>query len=81
MADANPTTLVIAEILNRLDSRQFEPFEIVLADGSRHEIPSPEHCTVTRLLRRIEVEHDDGRVAFINPLHVIKLESQRKPAA
>jgi hypothetical protein len=77
---ADPTT-VVAEIINRLGERDFRPFTIVLSDGSREEVPSPDHCFVTRVLRRIEVEHDDGRVAFINPLHITKLEQHQKPAA
>lgn len=81
MADVNPITLVVAELLSRLEARDFTPFEIILSDGSRHAVPTPEHCTITRLLRRVEVENDDGRVAFINPLHVTKIESYRQPAA
>jgi hypothetical protein len=80
MADANPVTVVIAELLARLDHAGFEPFTIVMTDGSRHDVPSADHCSVSRLLRRITVEHDDGSIVFVNPLHIIKLESHR-PAA
>lgn len=80
MPDSNPGTLVVAEIMARLSESGFEPFAIVLTDGSHLDIPSADHCTVSRLLRRVTVEHDDGSVIFVNPLHVIKLE-RLKPAA
>ncbi|MEO5960416.1 MAG: hypothetical protein ABIZ49_01620 [Opitutaceae bacterium] len=48
---ADPTTTIVAEIVARLDERGFRPFAIMLSDGSRYDIPSRDHCTVTRLLR------------------------------
>ncbi len=80
MPDTNPVTFVVAEILARLNEAGFEPFTIVMSDGSRIDVPTPDHCSVSRLLRRITVEHDDGAVFYVNPLHVIKLE-RLKPAA
>ena len=74
MPDVNPVTLVVAELVARLQSPDFEPFVIVTSDGGRHDVPTPDHCTVTKLLRRIEVEHDNGTIAFINPLHITKFE-------
>lgn len=81
MPDANPATIMVAELIARLDRRDFVPFEIVLSDGSRHPVPSPDHCTVTRLLRRVEVEADDGSIAIVNPMHIVKLALKHKPAA
>jgi hypothetical protein len=75
----DPTTTMVAEIMARLDASEFRPFTITLSDGARYEIPSRDHCTVTRLLRRIELEHDNGSITHINPLHITKLEL-RKPA-
>ena len=78
----DPVTLVTAELIARLEPKQFEPFTIIMSDGSRHHVPSRDHCTITRLLRRIEVESDAGNIAFINPLHIAKIETQRHdPAA
>jgi hypothetical protein len=77
---ADPSTTIVAEIIARLDEREFRPFAIVLSDGARSDIVSRDHCTVTRLLRRIEVEHDDGSITHVNPLHITGLEL-RKPAA
>jgi hypothetical protein len=76
----DPTANFVAEIMARLDEREFRPFAIMLSDGARYEIPSRDHCTVTRLLRRIELEHDNGSITHINPLHITKLE-WGKPAA
>jgi hypothetical protein len=76
----DPTPSIVAEIIARMDEREFRPFAIMLSDGARYDIPSRDHCTITRLLRRIEVEHDDGSITHINPLHITKLEA-RKPAA
>ena len=72
---ANPISAIIAEIVARLDTPDFRPFVINLSDGARHEVPSRDHCTVTKLLRRIEIERDDGSISHINPLHITKLES------
>jgi hypothetical protein len=79
---ADPIAVFTAEIMMRLAERQFQPFVIVLSDGSRHSVPTRDHCTVTRLLRRIEVEYDDPlTIAHINPLHITRLETEQKPAA
>lgn len=61
--------------------RPFEPFVIVLSNGSRHEVPSPDHCTVTRISRRVTVDHDDGSFVLINPLHIAQIELLHKPSA
>lgn len=76
----DPTTTIVGEIIARLGQPNFQPFAILLADGTRHDIPSRDHCVVTPLLRRIELEHDDGTIVHINPLHITKLELS-KPAA
>jgi hypothetical protein len=70
----DPTTNIVAKIMARLAEREFRPFVIMLSDGTRHDIPTRDHCTVTRLLRRIELERDDGTITHINPLHITKLE-------
>ena len=77
---ADPTTNIVADIVARLAEREFRPFVIMLSDGARYPIPSRDHCTVTRVLRRIELEHDDGSITHINPLHITRIE-QHKPAA
>ena len=81
MADPNPATVIIVELLNRLGERPFEPFVIVLSNGSRHEVPTPDHCTVQRLSRRVNVDHDDGTFVTISPLHIAQIELLHKPAA
>ena len=81
MPDPNPTMVIVAELLQRLEERPFAPFVIVLSNGSRHEVPSHEHCTVTRFSRRITVDHDDGSFVNIQPLHVAHIELLHRPAA
>lgn len=76
---ADPTTTMVAEIISRLEPPDFRPFAIVLSDGSRHTVPTRDHCVVTRILRRIELKHDNGMITHINPLHITRLEVQ--PAA
>lgn len=81
MSDLNPATVIVAELLQRLAERPFEPFVIVLSNGSRHEVPSPDHCTVTRFSRRVTIDHDDGSFVTINSLHIAQIELLHKPAA
>ena len=81
MPEPNSATVIVAELLQRLAGRPFEPFIIVLSNGSRHEVPSPDHCTVARLSRRVTVDHDDGSFVLINPLHIAQIELLHKPAA
>jgi len=71
----DPTTNIVAEIMGRLADREFRPFAIMLSDGTRHEIPTRDHCTITRLLRRVEIEHDSGAITHVNPLHITKVEA------
>lgn len=77
----DPTTTIVAELMARLASRDFAPFSIVLSDGGRIAVPTADHCLVTRILRRVEVEHDDGSVTIVNPMHITRLEVLHKPAA
>jgi hypothetical protein len=81
MPDPNPATVIVAELLQRLGEQPFQPFAIVLSNGSRHAVPSPDHCTVTRISRRVTVDHDDGSFVLINPLHIAQIELLHKPAA
>ena len=81
MADPNPATVIVGEVLNRLGARPFEPFVIILSNGSRHEVPTPDHCTVQRFSRRINVDRDDGSFVTINALHIAQIELLHKPAA
>jgi hypothetical protein len=81
MPDSNPATVIVAELIHRLGERPFEPFVIVLSNGSRHVVPTPDHCTVQRFSRRVNVDHDDGSFVTINPLHIAHIELLRKPAA
>ena len=81
MPDLNSATVVVAELLNRLGEQPFEPFTIVLSNGSRHEVPTADHCTVQRFSRRVNVDHDDGTFVTINPLHIAQIELLRKPVA
>jgi len=81
MPDPNPAAVIIAELLQRLGEHPFQPFVIVLSNGSRHAVPSPDHCTVARISRRVTVDHDDGSFVLINPLHIAQIELLHKPAA
>jgi hypothetical protein len=81
MSEQNPATLIVAEVSRRLAERPFEPFVIVLSNGSRHVVPTPDHGTVQRFSRRINVDHDDGSWVTINALHIAHIELLHKPAA
>jgi hypothetical protein len=81
MADLNPATVIVAEVLQRLAERPFAPFVLVLSNGSRHAVPTPDHCTVQRFSRRINVDHDDGSFVTINALPIAQIELLHKPAA
>jgi len=81
MPDPKPATVIVAELLQRLAERPFERFVIVLSNGSRHQVPSPDHCTVTRFSHRVNVDHDDGSFVTINPLHIAQIELLDRPAA
>jgi hypothetical protein len=44
-------------------------------------VPTPDHCTVQRFSRRVNVDHDDGSFVTINPLHIAHIELLHRPAA
>ena len=81
MPDLNPAVVIVAELLQRLAQRPFEPFIIVLSNGYRHPVPTPDHCTVQRFSRRVNVDYEDGSFVMINPLHIAQIELLHKPAA
>jgi hypothetical protein len=76
----NPLTLVIGQLNKRLAAIPFKPFDIVMSNGARHVVPTPDHITITRLLRRIEIETDALNMAEINPLHVASIEDHQDAA-
>jgi len=77
---SNPITLVLAQLNGRLAAVPFQPFDIVMSNGTRYVVPTPDHLTITRLLRRIHFEDDALHLAEINPLHVATIEDHRKSA-
>ncbi|MBM3854609.1 MAG: hypothetical protein FJ399_15910 [Verrucomicrobia bacterium] len=81
MPDLSPATVIVAELLQRRADQPFAPFVIVLSHGSRHEVPSSDHCTVTRFSRRGTVDPDDGSFVTINPLPIAQIELLHQPAA
>lgn len=77
---ADPVSMVVADIARRLEAADFRPFTLFLSDGSRVEVPTRDHCTITRLLRRIEVEYDDLTMIRVNPLHITRIEERSSAA-
>jgi hypothetical protein len=73
MPDFNPTTITIAEFSRWLHRAPFEPFAIRMSNGDAYEVPTPDHLIITKILRRVTVEMDDGRAFDINPLHVVSI--------
>lgn len=76
----DPSTIITAQLLRRLNAPNFKPFIIVTSDGSHHTVPSRDHLIITRVLRRVELEHDNGDVEEINPLHITKIKVNRQTA-
>ena len=76
----DPSTFVVARLNERLAAVPFKPFDIVMSNGVRHHVPTPDHITITRLLRRIHLENDALRLVEINPLHVASIEDHQHAA-
>lgn len=70
----NQNTVMLAELNQRLNAARFVPFAIVTSSGKSYEVPTPDHLTITRLLREIFVEKDDGTAVAINLLHIVAIE-------
>ena len=65
---------MLAELNKRLNAGPFAPFAIVMSSGIRYEVPTSDHLTITRLLREVFLEKDDGTAVAINLLHVTAIE-------
>ncbi len=76
----DPNAIVLVQLKQRLAAVPFKPFDIVMSNGDRHQVPTPDHITITRLLRRIQVETDEPRIVEINPLHVASIEDHQNAA-
>jgi hypothetical protein len=72
---------MVAEILKLQAAVPFHPFVVTTSSGRSYEVPTPDHITVTRLLRQIEIEEDDGIGATISPFHVTAVERITKAAS
>lgn len=74
MPEFNPDIVSLAELQARLNAAPFVPFRIILSSGKTYDVPTPDHLSISRLLRRVSVEYDDGTAAYINLLHVTAIE-------
>jgi hypothetical protein len=72
--EPNPETVNLAELQARLNAAPFVPFRIVLSSGKIYDVPTPDHLSISRLLRRVSVEYDDATAAYINLLHITAIE-------
>jgi hypothetical protein len=72
--DVNPVTVMLAEIIRLQEAAPFRPFVIITSSGKTYEIPTPDHLTITRRLRRISIEYDDCSGVDLSPLHVTAVE-------
>jgi hypothetical protein len=83
MPQPDPThaAVMVAQILKLQSQVPFEPFVVLTSDGRAFEVPTPDHVTVTRLLRRVEIEGDVGYGATINPLHIASVQRRTDTAA
>ena len=72
--ESNPGTVHLAELQARLNAPSFVPFRIVLSSGKTYDIPTPDHLTMSRLLRRVSVEFDDCTAAYIDVFHITAIE-------
>ncbi len=70
----NQTTVMLAELNKRLNAAPFVPFAIVTSSGRSYDVPTPDHLTITRLLREVFVEKDDGTAVALNLLHIVAIE-------
>jgi hypothetical protein len=70
----DPSTIILAELNERLGASPFVPFVIITSSGKAYEVPTPDHLTITRLLRRVSVERDDGTASSVNLLLVTAIE-------
>lgn len=69
-------TPIVAQLVTRLSTPVFSPFDIVMSDGGRVSVPTADHRIATRILRRIEVEHDDGSISILSPLLISRIETR-----
>ena len=72
--DFNPGTVMLAEIIRLQEAAPFKPYVVVTSSGKTYKVPTPDHLSITRLLRRISIEYDDYSGADISPLHVTAVE-------
>ena len=77
----NPATVMVAKILELQAAVPFRPVLVTTSDGRSYEIPTPDRITVTRLLRQVEIEPDQGIGATITPLHIASIERGTETAA
>lgn len=70
----NPNTLMLAKLIEWHNAVPFIPFLVVASSGKAYEVPTPEHLTITRLLREVHIEKDDGTAAMISPFHITAIE-------
>ena len=74
----NPFTVLLAELIRRLEAVPFEPFTIHMTDGRKHYVPTSDHISITKKLRQITYETDEPRIYDINPVHIVRIERGRR---
>ena len=57
----------------------FEPFRIIMSDGSAHEIPHPEYLLVGRTRATTQIEHDTyDEVIDLSIRHILRVERSQQ---
>ena len=74
----NPITVILAELIRRLETVPFEPFTIHMTDGRKHYVPTSDHISITKKLRQVCYETDEPRIYDINPVHIVRIERGRR---
>lgn len=80
MPDFNPTSITINDLNRWVHKAPFEPFVVRMSNGDAYEVPTPDHLIITKILRRVTLEMDDGRSVDINPLHVVSIAAAKNAA-
>ena len=73
--------MTTAEMRKAVTALPFTPFKVVMADGTRYNVPSPEWIAYPQPTRLCTIAQPDGTYAVLDLLTMTGLEYQSDPAA
>jgi hypothetical protein len=68
-------SIALSDLIRRKQAIPFQKFRIITLSGKSYEVPTADHVTITGIRKEVIIEKDDGMSVWLNPLHIVAIET------